>query len=204
MAAVEHVNSPRGAVQALYYVWDVNTLAWVEGTQPSGGGGGGGAATIADGADVNAGSVADAAITTDVNGTLSGKLRGVVKVLGDSWDSTTHALKVTGANFQLTPNGDVPFYTAIADYTTGVKATVDDFNSLAVRENPFTTALAFDGSNNPIYIGSALQGSAKSASVWQIRKLTYDGSNNVTDIQFANGSPDYNAIWNNRASLSYS
>lgn len=42
MAAVEYVNSPRGAVQALTYVWDVGLLAWVEGTQSGGGGGGGG------------------------------------------------------------------------------------------------------------------------------------------------------------------
>lgn len=41
--------------------------------------GGGGAATIADGADVNSGSTTDAAIVTDANGTLSGKVRGLVK-----------------------------------------------------------------------------------------------------------------------------
>jgi hypothetical protein len=38
--------------------WDVNTLAWVKGTQPSGGGG---AITIADGSDVAEGNTADAA-----------------------------------------------------------------------------------------------------------------------------------------------
>lgn len=43
------------------------------------GGGGGGPATIADGADVTQGALADAAVITDVNGTLSGKLRGLVK-----------------------------------------------------------------------------------------------------------------------------
>lgn len=45
----------------------------------SGGGGGGGPATIADGADVAQGALADAAITTDTSGTVSGKLRGLVK-----------------------------------------------------------------------------------------------------------------------------
>lgn len=44
-------------------------------------GGGGGAATIADGADVVAGAVADAAITTNATGTISGKLRGIVALL---------------------------------------------------------------------------------------------------------------------------
>jgi hypothetical protein len=41
--------------------------------------GGGGPATIANGADVNAGNTTDAAVITDTTGTLSGKLRGLVK-----------------------------------------------------------------------------------------------------------------------------
>lgn len=45
----------------------------------SGGGGGGGPATIADGADVAEGATTDAAVITDVSGTVSGKLRGLVK-----------------------------------------------------------------------------------------------------------------------------
>lgn len=45
----------------------------------SGGGGGGGAVTVANGADVNAGATTDAAITTDTTGTMSGKLRGMIK-----------------------------------------------------------------------------------------------------------------------------
>jgi len=44
-----------------------------------GGGAGGGPATVADGADVAEGALADAAVVTDTNGTLSGKLRGLVK-----------------------------------------------------------------------------------------------------------------------------
>ena len=41
-------------------------------------GGGGGAVTIANGADVAEGNTADAAVTTDANGTLSGKIRGLI------------------------------------------------------------------------------------------------------------------------------
>ena len=43
------------------------------------GGAGGGAATVADGADVVEGFLADAAVITDVAGTVSGKLRGLVR-----------------------------------------------------------------------------------------------------------------------------
>lgn len=71
--------------------------------------------------------------------------------------------------------------------------------------NPlYTTALEFDASNNPIYIGTATQGSAKSAASWQIRKLTFDGSNNVTDIKFASGAATFTFIWDNRAAYAYS
>jgi hypothetical protein len=62
------------------FVWDTIGLAWVRMTQPGGsGGGGGGPATIADGADVAEGATTDAAVTSDTTGTVSGKLRGLVK-----------------------------------------------------------------------------------------------------------------------------
>jgi hypothetical protein len=45
------------------------------------GGAGGGAMTVADGADVTQGAIADAGVVTDANGTLSAKLRGIVIIL---------------------------------------------------------------------------------------------------------------------------
>lgn len=44
-------------------------------------GGSGGAVTVADGANVAEGATTDAAVSTDTTGTLSGKLRGLVKLL---------------------------------------------------------------------------------------------------------------------------
>lgn len=67
----------------------------------------------------------------------------------------------------------------------------------------FTQAIDYVGTS-PVYIGLAALGSAKSAAVWQIRKLTYDGSGNPTDVQYANGAQAFDAIWDNRTSLSYS
>lgn len=61
----------------------------------SSGGGGGGAVTIADGADVTEGAIADIAVTGDSAGTISGKLRGLVKILTDVWDSVNHVLGVS-------------------------------------------------------------------------------------------------------------
>ncbi len=80
------------------YVWDTGTLAWVKMTQPAGGGGGGGGAvTVADGADATQGALADAAVTTNTTGTISGKLRGLVAILASVWDSLNGRLKVDGS-----------------------------------------------------------------------------------------------------------
>lgn len=62
----------------------------------------------------------------------------------------------------------------------------------------------YDGGTNPIYYGVAAPGTATSATFWLIKKLTFDGNNNVTAIQYAGGTPSFNAIWDNRASLPYS
>jgi hypothetical protein len=50
------------------------------------------ASSVADGANAAVGATSDAAVSSDATGTLSGKLRGVVKILADVWDSTNHRL----------------------------------------------------------------------------------------------------------------
>lgn len=55
--------------------------------------------------------------------------------------------------------------------------------------------LAYDGSNNLIYIGIAPRGKLTSDSMWVIWKLSYDGSNNLITVQT---SSEY-SIWDNRA-----
>ncbi len=69
-------------------------------------------------------------------------------------------------------------------------------------ETLYTQALAYSGSNVE-YVGLAKPGSSKAAAVWQIRKLTYSGSN-VTDVQFASGNANFDKIWNSRTGYSYS
>lgn len=78
------------------FVWSVNTLSWVayDTTMVGGAGGGGGAATIANGADVAEGSTTDAAVTTNSAGTVSGKLRGLVTILSNVWDSVNGRLNI--------------------------------------------------------------------------------------------------------------
>lgn len=64
--------------------------------------------------------------------------------------------------------------------------------------------IEYDGNSNPIYLGIATPGTATSASLWQIRKLTFDGNNNVTAIKYASGSSSFNQKWDDRGGLSYS
>lgn len=52
---------------------------------------------VKDGNDLTQGVTTDAAVVSDANGTLSGKMRGLVKILADVWDSVNHRLKVDGS-----------------------------------------------------------------------------------------------------------
>lgn len=63
---------------------------------------GGGAVSIADGADIVEGSTADAAVITDASGTVSGKLRGLVKIWADIWDPTNHWIKILVGGSSIT------------------------------------------------------------------------------------------------------
>ncbi|WP_169829529.1 hypothetical protein [Desulfatibacillum aliphaticivorans] len=66
-----------------------------------------------------------------------------------------------------------------------------------------TTKIEYDGNGNPLYVGLAAPGSSPSSACWQIKKFTYDGSQNVTDVEFAEGSNAYDRVWDNRASYTY-
>jgi hypothetical protein len=61
-----------------------------------------------------------------------------------------------------------------------------------------------DGQGNPIYLGLASPGTATSVSLWQIRSLTFDGQSNLTAMQYADGNPNFDNIWDDRGSLNYS
>ena len=70
--------------------------------------------------------------------------------------------------------------------------------------NNYVTALSYDGNSNLEYLGRANIGTAQSVTGWQIKKLSYDGNNNLTDIQQEGGNATFDAIWDDRAGLSYS
>lgn len=76
------------------------------------------------------------------------------------------------------------------------------FNDTAMRGDN-------NGGSNLVYIGKARPGASEAVAVWQIRFLQYDGNGNVTSIKWpqnVNGdaSNDYEFIWANRATYTYS
>jgi hypothetical protein len=108
----------QGLIGSAGYVWDTSTLSWIRAV-PSSGGGGGGAVTIADGANVVEGSLADAAITTNTSGSLSGKLRGIVTILASIWDSVNNRIRVDGSGVtQPVSAVSLPLPTGAATETT--------------------------------------------------------------------------------------
>lgn len=52
------------------------------------------------------------------------------------------------------------------------------------------------------YIGFAAPGTATSAAGWMIERLTFTGPDIAID--FADGNAEFDNVWDNRASLSYS
>jgi len=69
----------------------------------------------------------------------------------------------------------------------------------------FTTKLTYDGTSERVqYVGTAYAGTATTAKAWMIKKLTYDVSNRLTDVQWANGDAAFNFVWDSKASYTYS
>ena len=82
---------------------------------------------------------------------------------------------------------------------TGYSSTVRKVQTV----DNFTQRIAYNASNLTEYIGLAKPGTATSAASWQIKKLVYSGSL-VTEILFADGDTNFDNVWDDRTSLSYS
>ncbi len=65
----------------------------------------------------------------------------------------------------------------------------------------------YDGSNNLIYSAFAVPGSSTGDKVWQIRKMTYSGTNLITVAWpqiSGKASTAYSFEWDDRATYTYS
>lgn len=76
----------------------------------------------------------------------------------------------------------------------------------------FSTRYDYDGAGNLIYQGWALAtqpnqaapaAPLSSAAIWTIKRYTYNGSNQLTKAEWANGNNNAMNIWDDRAALNY-
>lgn len=67
----------------------------------------------------------------------------------------------------------------------------------------YVTALAYDADSNLEYVGLADPGTSQSVTGWQIKKFIYDADSNLTDVQQEGGNASFDAVWDDRAGLSY-
>lgn len=68
----------------------------------------------------------------------------------------------------------------------------------------YMTLMDFASGSSPVYIGKAIPATATSSALWQIKKLSYDANGNLSSIKLADGDTNFDNIWDNRSSLSYS
>ncbi len=67
--------------------------------------------------------------------------------------------------------------------------------------DPTLTTRVDEVSKNLIYLGKAAIASSNASAVWQIQRITISGT--ITTTLWADGNSNYDNIWNDRASLTY-
>jgi hypothetical protein len=77
-------------------------------------------------------------------------------------------------------------------------------NELVILVDENTIKLDYDENGNMIYSGKAPVGSLTSTAIWQIQKSIYNGNNYLVAILWANGDANFDNVWDDRASLTYS
>ena len=152
--------------------------------------GGGSAVTIADGANVVEGTTTDTAITSDANGTISGKLRGLVKIFADVWDSVNHVLKTSATQsgtWSVTANAGTNLNTStlalesgghLATIDTSTAASKTDLDTIVTNTNKIATTQTSGGST-PFHAISAGSNNATSVkgSAGQLYGMTISNTN---------------------------
>lgn len=95
---------------------------------------------------------------------------------------------------------------ALGGFST-ITTTVNNLSSrVEDLEMGVSLALKYDQDADPptlAYLGQALPGTADSSAAWRIQKLTFGSGGDVT-VEWADGDADFDNVWSNRASLTYS
>ena len=123
-----------------------------------------------------------------------------------AYDEAAEALKTVVSNPEDFLTSDLTDSIKIGDGTGTNFAGVTEVNSRSALNTlaiDATESVYIDEASSTVtYFGYAAAGGSTSSAVWKIKKLTVSGT--VTSILFADGNSNYDNIWNNRASLSYS
>lgn len=75
---------------------------------------------------------------------------------------------------------------------------------LTTIEEKYTKIIDVQGGTDPVYMGKAIAGANTGSPVWQIKKIIYDTSNNVSGIYWASGDTTFKFVYNDRETYSYS
>ena len=90
----------------------------------------------------------------------------------------------------------------IKDGTTDIRAIVNSDGSINNTQVVVVYGTRIDEATSTVtYIGKATPGTATSVSLWQIQKID---TTTGTVITWADGNGDFDNIWDNRATLTYS
>ena len=72
------------------------------------------------------------------------------------------------------------------------------------RSMGLITRIEYNADKTEKYVGTAYPGTATSDAGWQIQSLTYNADKQVTSILLSNATDDFTAVWDDRATTSYS
>ena len=172
------------------YIWDTGSLSWIKNTG-TGGGGGGGAATIADGADVAEGATTDAAVVTDTTGTVSGKLRGLVKwafermpaSLGSNTSANSLPVVIASDQGAVPISGTVTATGPLTDVQLRASAV-----PVSLASTTITGSVAVTNANLDVALSTRLKAADTLAGVTTVGAVTSitnalpAGTNNIGDI----------------------
>lgn len=86
---------------------------------------------------------------------------------------------------------------------TAVRTTLVDASGSAVTIGSPNLALQLDEAGDITYVGEATIASTTSSAVWRIKRLDESGNPELI-IKWADGDDNFDNVWDDRASLTYS
>ena len=109
------------------------------------------------------------------------------------------SLKITDVNGNMVALQDVAGIISVPVKVTDI---VIDKSGDSIATEAFEQSKRIDEVSTTLtYFGSAAVGSSEGSAVWKIKRLSISGA--ITSVAYADGNINYDNIWANRASLTY-